>query len=205
MTIALRALCLSMSLLWLAQAPSTRAEDWLQFRGTAGDGESRIRDLPTTWSAKEKVKWRTELPGEGWSSPVTVGKRIFVTAAIPVTENAETDRDLALLIIDADSGSLRERVKLFTQPATAPRIHSKNSHASPTPIIDGDRVYIHFGHGGTACTTLDGKLVWANDKLKYPPVHGNGGSPALVDGLLIFSQDGAEEGKVIALSASTVK
>ncbi|MCC6512142.1 MAG: PQQ-binding-like beta-propeller repeat protein [Pirellulaceae bacterium] len=198
----------------LITCPSTRllqAEDWLQFRGTIGDGESRVVDLPTSWSATEHIKWRCELPGEGWSSPTVLGNRIYVSAAIPTSEPAAADskapasseRELALLMIDATSGKLVQRVKLFTQPAATPKIHSKNSHASPTPIIAGDRIYVHFGHLGTACTTLDGKIIWSNDKLSYAPVHGNGGSPALVGKSLIFSQDGSEKGKVIALNADT--
>jgi len=59
--------------------------------------------------------------------------------------------------------------------ATAPKIHKKNSHASATPVTDGERLYVHFGHMGTAALSLDGKQVlWKTNKLAYKPVHGNG-------------------------------
>ncbi len=174
--------------------------EWLQFRGTIGDGVTRVTDLPTSWSDTENINWRCELPGEGWSSPVVDGNRIYLTSAIQ-TESGE--RELALLIVDAQAGKLLERIKVFTQPSTAPKIHSKNSHASPTPIVAGDRIYLHFGHQGTACLRKNGEIVWRNDKLTYPPVHGNGGSPVLVGKALIFSQDGGTSGKVIALNADT--
>jgi outer membrane protein assembly factor BamB len=109
-----------------------------------------------------------------------------------------------LLVVDARAGKLVQRVKLFTEEAAkAPKIHAKNSHASPTPLVAGDRIYVHFGHQGTACTSLGGEVLWRNDQVSYTPVHGNGGSPVLVDKTLIFSQDGASQAKVVALNADT--
>jgi outer membrane protein assembly factor BamB len=70
-------------------------------------------------------------------------------------------------------------------------------------LIAGDRVYVHFGHQGTACLDLAGKVLWRNVELGYPPVHGNGGSPVLVDGRLIFSCDGASDPFVVALDANS--
>ncbi len=195
--------CLGMCLVSSVGASLALAEDrgeWLQFRGTVGDGVTRVVDLPTTWSASEHVRWRCDLPGEGWSSPVLQDGRVYLSAAI---ESEGGARELSLLVVDAKSGQLVQRTKLFNQPAASPKIHSKNSHASPTPILAGDRVFLHFGHQGTACVKLDGTIVWRNDQLPYPPVHGNGGSPVLVGKALIFSQDGGENGKVIALNADT--
>ena len=95
-------------------------------------------------------------------------------------------------------------VEVFRQSRPhAPKIHNKNSHASPTPLVEGEPLYVHFGHQGTACLDLAGKVLWKNDRIKYAPVHGNGGSPVLVDGLLIFSCDGADDPFVVALDAAT--
>ncbi len=69
-----------------------------------------------------------------------------------------------------------------------------------TPIIEKDRLYVHFGHMGTACLKLDGQIVWKNNELTYTPVHGNGGSPTLFDDLLVFSYEGAESPFVVALN-----
>lgn len=199
----MRLAILATALLSCLLATSSHAADrgeWLQFRGTQGDGVTQVLDLPVSWSATENVKWRCELPGEGWSSPVVQDNRVYLSAAIEAGDGA---RELALLVADATSGKLIQRTNLFTEPASSPKIHSKNSHASPTAILAGNRVYVHFGHQGTACVKMSGEVVWKNDKLKYPPVHGNGGSPVLVGNALIFSQDGAEQGKVIALNADT--
>jgi outer membrane protein assembly factor BamB len=83
------------------------------------------------------------------------------------------------------------------------RIHSKNSHASPTPLIADRRVYVHFGHQGTACLDLDGKVLWRSASLSYPPVHGSGGSPILAGDALVFSCDGASDPFVVALDKNT--
>jgi outer membrane protein assembly factor BamB len=97
-------------------------------------------------------------------------------------------------------------VEVFSRDAaTAPKIHSKNGHASPTPLVEGQRLYVHFGHQGTACLDLSGKIVWRNDSIKYPPVHGGGGSPILVDDRLIYSCDGAEAPFVVALDRTKGK
>jgi outer membrane protein assembly factor BamB len=80
----------------------------------------------------------------------------------------------------------------------------KNSHASPTPIIDGDRVYVHFGALGTAALTTAGEIVWKT-RLPYESQHGNGGSPALYGDLLIISCDGSDTAFVIALDKKTGK
>lgn len=178
--------------------------DWPEFRGPLGDGTARHADLPTEWSRQQNVNWRTELPGEGWSSPVVIGNKIYLTAAVPrLPTEPDSGFDLALLIVDADSGELLRQVTLFGEGPDAPRIHQKNSRASATPVFDGKRLYVHFGHHGTACTTLDGEVIWKNDSLTYRPVHGNGGSPVVVAGKVIFSRDGAETSEITALDAST--
>ena len=69
--------------------------------------------------------------------------------------------------------------------------------------MEGGRVYVHYGHQGTACLDLAGKILWKNESYGYEPVHGNGGSPVLVDGLLVFSCDGADDPYVVALDAAT--
>jgi glucose dehydrogenase len=120
--------------------------------------------------------------------------------------SASGDLSLDALAVDAQSGKLLWQQRLFLQvAATAPKIHNKNSHASPTPLVDDGRVYVHFGHQGTACLDVNGKVLWRNDTLRYPPVHGNGGSPVLVDGILIFSCDGGTSPFVVGLDAATGK
>lgn len=181
----------------------TAADPWPTFRGPTADGHY-AGQLPVQWSAEENVIWRTPIPGEGWSSPVIGGDRIYLTAAVPVEGSADGDRSLSLVVIDASGGEVLSVTEVFRQSgADAPKIHPKNSHASPTAILDGPHVFVHFGHQGTACLTRDGSVVWRNGDLKYKPVHGNGGTPLLVDDVLIFSCDGADDPFIVALDKAT--
>lgn len=173
--------------------------DWPEFRGPGKQGVIAA-ELPKVWSSDQNVAWRTELPGSGWSSPIVVGDAIYLTAAIP---NATSDIQLVLLKIDARTGKLSDPVVLFEQSKSAPKIHQKNSHASPTPVFDGKLLYLHFGHQGSACCKLDGTVVWRNSELSYAPVHGNGGSPVVTDDLMIFTRDGGDISKITALNKAT--
>jgi outer membrane protein assembly factor BamB len=108
--------------------------------------------------------------------------------------------------VDADQGKLLWDRELFQEDGrTAPKPHKKNSHASPTPVSDGQRVWVHFGHMGTACLTLNGDVLWKTQELSYNPVHGNGASPILFEDLLIVSCDGNEDPFVVALEQGTGK
>jgi outer membrane protein assembly factor BamB len=172
----------------LLAATSVFASDWPQFRGPTGQGHSDEKPM-TKWSDTENVLWKKEIPGSGWSSPVVVGGKIYLTSAVEVKDSK--DLSLRALCLDAKDGKILWDNEVFRQDASkAPGIHSKNSHASPTPIVEKDRLYVHFGHQGTACLELSGKVLWRNREYSYVPIHGNGGTPVLVDGLLVFSNDG---------------
>ena len=172
--------------------------DWPQFRGPTGQGHSTERGLPLEWSESRNVVWKTQVPGTGWSSPVVAGDRIWLTSA------AEGGgRSLRLLAYDRGSGRqvIDVEVVRITNP---PGISPKNTRASPTPIVEGDRVYVHFGAEGTAAVSTDGKILW-KERFQYDSQHGSGGSPIVYGDLLIFSCDGPEDAFVVALEKATGK
>lgn len=187
---------------WLAASPGAWSADWTQFRGPDGQGHSSRTGLPREWDAASgtNIAWKVEVPGQGWSSPAVTGGTVLLTSAV------ETGDGLSLhaLAFAADDGRALWNTVVFTHPPSdVPGIHRKNSNASPTPLIEGDRVYVHFGHLGTAALTLDGTIVWKTNALRYPPVHGNGGCPVVFENLLIFSGDGAESPFIAALEKDT--
>jgi len=194
-------------LLAFVALPVAASADWPQFRGPTAQGHADKADPPVTWSPTKNVRWRTAVAGSGWSSPVVAGGRVYVTTAVPQSEEKKASQSLRALCLDAATGAVLWDVEVFFQDGKdAPPIHSKNSHASPTPLVDGDRVYVHFGHMGTAClSTRDGAKLWETRELRYAPVHGNGGSPVLTHNKLVFSIDGADKQQVVALDASTGK
>jgi outer membrane protein assembly factor BamB len=183
----------------LASGWTALASDWTEFRGPAYQGHSDARNVPLEWNATKNVQWKTPIPGKGWSSPVTKGNRIFLTTA--VTDGGQVS--LRVLALDAASGKIIWDTPVLDAPAV--RHHDKNSHASATPVIEGDKLYAHFGHYGTACLDLDGKVLWRQTGLAYSPVHGNGGSPVIVDDALIFNCDGASAPFIAALDKHTGK
>lgn len=188
-------------------AVTAPAADWPQFRGPAGDGHAAVKNLPESWSSDKNIAWRKPIPGSGWSSPVLVNGRLYLTTAV-VTAGDESspkaDRSLRALCLNAGTGDVIWDHEVFAQEgAKAPdSIHRKNGHASPTPLVADGRLYIHFGYQGTACLDLEGKKLWENRKLFFQPQHGNGGSPILAEGNLIFNCDGREEQYIAALKAS---
>jgi outer membrane protein assembly factor BamB len=175
-----------------------RAQDWPQFRGPDGQGHSSERNLPAEWSETKNVVWKTRVAGLGWSSPAVAGGRVWLTSA---TE----DRDIFLRVLafDVQTGAEIVNVELF-RLKNARDINPKNSFASPTPVVDGDRVYVHFGADGTAALTTSGEVVWKT-KLPYQSQHGAGGSPIVYGDLLIVSCDGHDTAFVAALDKKTGK
>ena len=134
------------------------------------------------------------------------GGRIYLTSAVPIEGKRAGDQSLEALCVDAATGELVWRERVFLQDgATAPLPQPKNGHASPTPVVSGGRLYVHFGHQGTACLNLAGDILWRNDTIKYDPRHGNGGSPILAGGALVFSCDGYKQRFVIALDRDSGK
>ena len=190
------------TILFALSSAHVMADDWPKFRGPSGNGHAPADSKPPiSWSKDKNVRWSTALSGEGWSSPVIAGDRIYLSAA---TEGDSEQYDLALLIFDLKTGKKLKQVSLMPQKGRT-RIHKKNSHASPTPIIDGQRLFVHFGYQGTVCTDLEGEKIWENRELFFKPTHGNGGSPVLVNGKLIFTCDGDKNPKIVALNAETGK
>lgn len=217
----IRAVLLSLILIpVIAQAEAW----WPQFRGPTGDGHSDATNLPVAWSETEHVSWKTAVPGKGWSSPVVQDGLVWLTTAVEevYTEDEETkilndidakkakQRQLAkkislkALCIDLKSG---ERVKTtdLLEVENPDYIHTLNSYASPTPVIDENRIYCHFGTFGTVCLdTKTHEVIW---KERLPLEHsvGPGSSPFLYKSLLVLVCDGVDVQYVIALDKMTGK
>jgi len=209
---------------------SARAEDWPQFRGPRGDGSSVAKELPVSWGGIfDKPKGEVTLPGRGWSSPVVCwspvvsGNRIWLTSAETTAmvehrveetldENPhgsldfQTVESVSLLAIelDGDTGEIVRQLKLATIANPAP-IHAQNSYASPTPIIDKEKVYCHFGSLGTFCIDRSSYETLWSVTLAIDDITGSGATPVLIDDMLIIPCDGADEQYLVALDASSGK
>lgn len=184
------ALCL---LLWVFQAAGA-AGQWPQFRGPSGDGHVlESTPLPLTWSENHNVTFKVPVPGKGWSSPVVQDGKVWLTTAV------EENHSLRLLAFDQHSGALLHDIEAF-RPATWQSSHADNSYASPTPVSEPGRVYVHFGAYGTgAYSTTDAERLWHTQELALEHEVGPGSSPILYDDLLIVHCDGTDKQFVVAL------
>ena len=197
--------------------------DWPQFRGPTGQGVADDVELPLEWSEEKGVRWKTPLPGRGWSSPVIADGRIWVTTAeeheadaaqlaelmkavenVPVRDEMIAFASVTLwaIAVDLNTGEIVRRVKLF-EPQAPPPIHGLNTYASPTCVLVDGRVFCHFGTFGTACIDArSGDVLWRRE-LKLEHIVGPGSSPVVCRNLLIVPSDGGDRQYITALDVKT--
>jgi outer membrane protein assembly factor BamB len=175
------------------------AENWPQFRGPSGDGQSDAPALPLKFSENENVKWKTPIHGKGWASPVIWGSQIWLTTA------TEDGTELSVVCVDKESGKVLRDEVLF-RVATPQFCHKFNSYASPTPVLEEGRVYVTFGSPGTACLDMKtGQKLWERTDFVCNHYRGSGSSPIIWGDLLIMNFDGSDFQFVVALDKKTGK
>jgi outer membrane protein assembly factor BamB len=172
--------------LLLVAVPSLLAEDWPAWRGPRLDGTTNAteKDIPLTWSPTDNVRWKAEIPGRGYSSPIISGDRIFVTTCL------ETEGNRDLLSLDRKTGKILWQKTIVN--AKLEQKHRENSFASATPCTDGKHVYVaflSFPNMVVACYDFDGNKVWEKSPGKLLSVHGFCSSPILHKDLLILNGD----------------
>jgi outer membrane protein assembly factor BamB len=185
-----------------APVPVERAEEWRGWRGPRGDGSSLATNVALDFGKDRNVKWAVPIDGSGYSSPVIVGKRIFLTACI------EKEQKRILLCLDRATG--KELWRRVVLKAPLEKKHGLNSYASATPATDGEHVYVAFlafPEMWAVCYTVDGKEVWRKSPGKLTSVHGFCSSPVLHKGLVILNGDqdarGTNKAYIVALDKKT--
>ncbi len=171
-----------------------RPPEWSQFRGPSGLGVLDAGDLPTTWSkGSANIRWSTPIPGQGASSAVIARGRVFVTTAIESPAGkGEGSHEGAVLGLDLATGRVLWQRSLFTAPDV--ELHRLNTHATPTPVTDGESVYAYFG-SHLARVTRDGEVAWIRE---VDPEYGRfarygaASSPILVGDTVVVVQDQEE-------------
>ena len=187
--------------------PTARA-DWPEFRGPWGDGhvstpgDTKIVGFPLRWSETNNVKWKTEIPYRGWSTPVVMGGQVWLTTA------TVEGHDFFAIGVDAETGQIRFNENVFHSDNPEPLGNgaSMNCYATPSPVIEPGRVYVHFGRFGTArLDTSTGKVLWKRDDLQCRHYRGPSSSPVAFENLLILTFDGVDVQYVVALDKQTGK
>lgn len=175
------------------------SESWWQFRGPAGDGHATASDLPLEWDETRHVVWKTEIHDRGWSSPVIWGNQVWLTTA------TRDGHRLFAICVDKNTGEVVHDLHLFDVQEPM-RITNENTYATPTPVIQEGRVFLHFGTYGTACLdTRTGQRVWARRDLNCDHEKGAGpaSSPTLIDGRLVVHVDGCDVQYIVGLDTKT--
>jgi outer membrane protein assembly factor BamB len=185
---------------------TAHAADWPQFRGPGGNATSSETGLPTTWSAKQNVAWRTELPGLGTSSPVIVGNRVFVTCYSGYAASTDEPGDMSKLMrhvvcVDRNTGKIvwkKEIPPSLPESEYQGRNNTWHGYSSSTPVCDGKQLYVFFGKTGVFCFDLEGDEIWRTTVGDGLNKWGSGSSPVLFEDTLIVNAS-VESGAVVAL------
>ncbi len=173
------------------------SDNWTHFRGNELNSLANDKTYPVEWSDSTNIEWKTPIPGKGWSSPVVFGDQVWMTTA------SNRGKEMFAVCTDLNSGRILFNEKVF-EPDTTYRIHAVNSYATPTPCIEKDFVYVHFGRYGTAClNTRNGKIVWKRTDLQCEHVQGPGSSPMIHNEKLILHLEGTDVQYIIALDKKT--
>jgi outer membrane protein assembly factor BamB len=203
--------------------------NWPRFRGDQGGAAPDHADLPDEWGVSHNVVWRVDVPGWSWSSPVVWGDHVFVVTAI---NSAESDSKLpvsayvarsaggpmtfkditappashrwVLYDIDVATGRVRwEREVAAGVPAKSR--HLKNSYAPETPVTDGERVYVYFGHLGLYAFDFDGTLLWSQPMRAHEMLTGFGTakSPVVDEERVYIVNDNEEQSFIAAFDKRT--
>ena len=208
---------------WTLLTTALPAEDWRQFRGSNGQGHADAKNLPVVWSETENVRWKTAVPGRAWSSPVFADGIIWLTTAVEapfVGKELEQARgkllfnpmakqmslvasvSLRAVSIDAATGKVLSDTELLNikEPVG---IHTLNSYASPTPVLDGPRLLCHFGELGTVgFDTVKKEVLW-KAVLSATLGVGAGSSPVVHGDVIIIPCDGTDKQYVVGLNKLT--
>ena len=180
---------------------ATTAEDWARFRGPRGDGISTDARIPTEWSDSKNLQWKLKLPGAGFSSPIVVGKHVFVTAY--EGSGQQVQRHLVCVLRATGETVWTKTFKGVSDGGEAGFAY--HGQASHTPVSDGEHVFVMLGSSGVKAFTISGEQVWEQEVGNQRASRfGTASSPILHGDHLIVTA-GAESEAMYAFDKKTGK
>lgn len=174
--------------------------DWPQFRGPFGNGHASSESvgLPVRWSEGENVRWKVGIPYRGWSTPVVMAGRVWLTTA------TMEGHDFFVICVDAETGEILLNKRLFHWDEPEPLGNPVNGYASPSCALEAGRVYVHFGSYGTACLdTATFEVIWERTDLPCRHYRGPGSSVIVYKDVLIVTMDGVDVQYLVGLDKNT--
>ena len=188
----------------LMLAAAANAGEFPQFRGPGGLGVSDETNLPVAWSDTENMLWKTELPGFGAASPITLGDRLYLTCYSGYgTESGQKMEDLTLHVVcvNRSDGSIAWDTRVKPKLPESERVRD-HGYAGPTPATDGDHLYVFFGKTGVMKFDLNGNQIWQTDVGSKTHGWGCGTSPVLYRNLVIVNAS-VESGSLVAIDKNS--
>jgi outer membrane protein assembly factor BamB len=181
------------------------ANDWPVWRGPTGNGLAAPGETPPVkWSETEQIIWKAPLPGRGHASPIVVNDRVLIATA------DEGQQIQSVVCLSRATGKVLWKTDV-NRGGFAPRIHQKNTHASPTLASNGTQVFAAFPHHESIQLTaldLEGRQQWqvkAGGFLPKAYQFGYGPSPILYQNTVIVAAEYEKNGYLAAFDQQTGK
>ncbi len=163
---------------WLSIATAyVQADEWTRFLGNKGDATVEKADIPSEWADDKNLKWKSELPGPGSSSPIVLGDRVYLTCYTGYGVQKAVDRKQS----DKEAGEIKDLTRhlvccdrttgqlLWQKPVSNEGVKNEDpyksyityhGYATNTPITDGQSIYVFFGKAGVIAFDLEGTERW---------------------------------------------
>ena len=205
----------------LGEFTPEQERNWPQWRGPHASGVAPHGNPPLKWAENKNVKWKVKIPGQGSSTPIVWGNRIFVTMAIPTGAKIKPEKTdsfgmgiiqptrinkFALCALDRDTGEIIWK-RTLKEDLPSEGIHPTNTWASNSPVTDGKHVWAYFGSQGLYCVDMKGTLIWEKDlgNMDIRFDFGEGSSPTLYKNKIILSWDHEGPSFMVTLDKNTGK
>ncbi|MSU34838.1 MAG: Pyrrolo-quinoline quinone [Pedosphaera sp.] len=122
--------------------------DWPRWRGPNDNGSTPSGSYPVRFDADTGLAWKVALPGKGCSTPIVWNQRIYLTAPI--------DGQDGLVALDWGGKALWET----SFGAEVAGKHRNGSGSNPSPVTDGEALFVQFKSGNLAAVDLGGRIRW---------------------------------------------
>ncbi len=188
-----------------SQAAGADPTYWPRWRGPESTGVAPDTHPPLEFGENSNLDWKLAVPGEGSSTPIVWGERLFMLSAEPSGEgHPDGSFDFNVICVDRTTGEIAW-VKTARREVPHEGHHKDHGFASHSPVTDGEHLYVHYGSRGIHCFDLEGNRIWERDlgKMETRRGFGEGSSPALYKGKLFVNWDHQGDSFIFALDAAS--
>ena len=200
-------------------------ENWAQWRGVRNTGFAENSKPPVSWSETTNIRWKVAIDGNGSSTPIIYGERIFILTAINTgivdpsrarpedqpmrvfgIKHPNTEHQFVTICLDRKTGKELWR-EIAIQKVPHEGHHGDNDFASASPVVQDGKLFVWFGSAGFFCYDLDGSLLWKRDlgEVKMGAALGEGCSPVIHNGRVIVVRDNQGQSSIEVLNSTTGK